>query len=88
MFMQICCTGVIGMQLLHGYNESAQIQDAVTLVATALDRLMTSGNNLTSPPASCRETTQWESGQTLFKWVFSKSMGNIMNIITFDDIVL
>lgn len=55
------------MQLLHGYNESAQIQDAVTLVATALDRLMTSGNNLTSPPASCRETTQWESGQTLFK---------------------
>lgn len=55
------------MQLLHGYNESAQIQDAVTLVATALDRLMTSGNNLTSPPASCQETTQWESGQTLFK---------------------
>ena len=55
------------MQLLHGYDESAQIEDAVTLVATALDKLVTSGKSLTPPPASCRETTQWDSGQTLFK---------------------
>lgn len=68
--------GVIGMQLLHGYNESAQIQDAVTLVATALDKLMTSGNNLTSPPASCQETTQWESGQTLFNELVNTTIIN------------
>lgn len=55
------------MQLLHGYNESAQIQDAVKLVATALDRLVTDGKTLTPPPSSCRETTEWDSGETLFK---------------------
>ena len=55
------------MQLFHGYDESAQIQDAVKLVAKALDTLVTAGMNLTAPPASCRETTQWSSGQTLFK---------------------
>lgn len=55
------------MQLYHGYDESAQIQDAAKLVATALDALVTAGRSLTPPPASCRETTQWESGQTLFK---------------------
>ena len=57
------------MELFHGYNESAQLQDAVKLVATALNTLVTAGKTLTPPPASCRETTQWDSGQTLFKWV-------------------
>ncbi|KAL9984223.1 hypothetical protein ACROYT_G006496 [Oculina patagonica] len=58
--------GVIGMQLLHGYDESAQIQDAVKLVATALDSLVTAGKTLSPPPSSCRETTRWDDGQTLF----------------------
>lgn len=56
------------MQLLRD-DESAQIQDAVKFVATALDKLVAAGKTLTPPPASCRETTQWNSGQTLFKWV-------------------
>lgn len=54
------------MKLLHD-NESAQIQDAVKFVATALDRLVAAGKTLTPPTASCQDTTQWDSGQTLFK---------------------
>ena len=61
-------TGAIGMQLLHD-NESSQIQDAVKFVAIALDRLVAAGKSLSPPTASCRETTQWGDGQTLFKWV-------------------
>ena len=60
-------TGMVGMQLPHGYDEPAQIQDAVSLVATALNTLLATGRSLTSPPASCRETAQWDSGKTLFE---------------------
>lgn len=63
-----CHTGAIGMRLLHD-NESSQVQDAVKLVATALDRLVAAGESLSPPTASCRETTQWDSGPILFKWV-------------------
>jgi len=63
-----CHSGAIGMQLLHD-NESSQIQDAVKLIATALDKLVTAGESLSPPTSSCRETTQWDSGLTLFKWV-------------------
>lgn len=68
--------GLVGMQLVHGCDESAQIQDAVKLVATALDTLVTAGKNLTHPPASCRETTQWDSGQTLFNELVSTTLTN------------
>lgn len=54
------------MKLLHD-NESAQIQDAVKFVATALDRLVAAGKTLRPPTASCQDTTQWDNGQTLFK---------------------
>lgn len=57
------------MQLPYGYDEPAQIQDAVKLVATALDTLLATGRSLTPPPASCRETVQWDSGKTLFEQV-------------------
>ena len=56
------------MQLLHD-DESSQIQDAVKFVATALDRLVVAGQSLSPPTSSCRETTQWDSGPILFKWV-------------------
>ena len=55
------------MQLSNGYNESAQIQDAVDVVAKALDALVTGNRSLTSPTSSCRETVHWDSGQILFK---------------------
>ena len=60
-------TGMVGMQLPHVYDEPAQIQDAVSLVATALGTLLATGRSLTPPPASCRETAQWDSGKTLFE---------------------
>ena len=59
--------GMVGMQLPHVYDEPAQIQDAVSLVATALGTLLATGRSLTPPPASCRETAQWDSGKTLFE---------------------
>ena len=60
-------TGMVGMQLPQGYDEPAQIQDAVSLVASALGTLLATGRSLTPPPASCRETAQWDSGKTLFE---------------------
>lgn len=68
--------GMVGMQLPHGYDEPAQIQDAVSLVATALNTLLATGRSLTPPPASCRETAQWDSGKTLFDELVNTNLTN------------
>lgn len=68
--------GAIGMQLSNGYNESAQIQDAVDLVAKALDALVTGNRSLTSPTSSCRETVHWDSGQILFNELVNTTLEN------------
>ena len=72
------------MRLSYGNNESAQVQDAVSLVAKALNRLLTANRSLTPPTSSCKETSQWDSGQILFQWVaFLHSTTNLKSLLYF-----
>jgi hypothetical protein len=55
------------MELVYGDNETAQIEDAVKVAALALEKMVTSGRSITSPPKSCNETKGWTSGLDVFK---------------------
>ncbi|KAG2455601.1 NMDZ1 protein, partial [Polypterus senegalus] len=59
-------TGVIGLQLINGKNETAHISDAVAVVAQSIHELFEK-ENITDPPRGCVGNTNiWKSGP-LFK---------------------
>ena len=59
-------TGLIGLQLINGKNESAHISDAVTVVAQSIQELFEK-ENITEPPRGCVGNTNiWKTGP-LFK---------------------
>lgn len=59
-------TGLIGLQLINGKNESAHISDAVAVVAQAIQELFEK-ENITEPPRGCVGNTNiWKTGP-LFK---------------------
>lgn len=67
-----CCfvvgtvTGLIGLQLINGKNESAHINDAVAVVAQSIQELFEK-ENITEPPRGCVGNTNiWKTGP-LFK---------------------
>lgn len=67
-----CCvcvcvgTGLLGLQLINGKNESAHIADAVAVVAQSLQELFEK-ENITEPPRGCVGNTNiWRTGP-LFK---------------------
>lgn len=68
--------GAVGMRLSYGNNESAQVQDAVSLVAKAINRLLAANRSLTPPTSSCKETSQWHSGQFLFHELVNTTLEN------------
>lgn len=64
-------TGVIGLQLINGKNESAHISDAVAVVAQAVHDLFEK-ENITDPPRGCVGNTNiWKTGP-LFKRYLGK----------------
>lgn len=59
-------TGLIGLQLINGKNESAHISDAVAVVAQSIQELFEK-ENITEPPRGCVGNTNiWKTGP-LFK---------------------
>ena len=58
--------GVLGIKLLHGDNEEAELKDAVRIAAKAFSRLNTTGR-VVPPVTSCNKTGHWESGDAVFK---------------------
>lgn len=59
-------TGLIGLQLINGKNESAHINDAVAVVAQSIQELFEK-ENITEPPRGCVGNTNiWKTGP-LFK---------------------
>lgn len=59
-------SGIIGLQLINGKNESAHISDAVGVVAQAVHELLEK-ENITDPPRGCVGNTNiWKTGP-LFK---------------------
>lgn len=59
-------SGLIGLQLMNGKNESAHIRDAVAVVAQAVHDLFEK-ENITDPPRGCVGNTNiWKTGP-LFK---------------------
>lgn len=59
-------TGLLGLQLINGKNESAHIADAVAVVAQSLQELFEK-ENITEPPRGCVGNTNiWRTGP-LFK---------------------
>uniref|UniRef100_A0A4W4E5C4 Glutamate receptor n=1 Tax=Electrophorus electricus TaxID=8005 RepID=A0A4W4E5C4_ELEEL len=64
--------GLIGLQLINGKNESAHINDAVTVVAQSVQELFEK-ENITEPPRGCVGNTNiWKTGP-LFKRVLMSS---------------
>lgn len=62
----VCGTGLLGLQLINGKNESAHIADAVAVVAQSLQELFEK-ENITEPPRGCVGNTNiWRTGP-LFK---------------------
>ena len=62
----MCGTGLLGLQLINGKNESAHIADAVAVVAQSLQELFEK-ENITEPPRGCVGNTNiWRTGP-LFK---------------------
>lgn len=59
-------SGLIGLQLINGKNESAHINDAVAVVAQSIQELFEK-ENITEPPRGCVGNTNiWKTGP-LFK---------------------
>lgn len=59
-------SGLIGLQLINGKNESAHINDAVAVVAQSIQELFEK-ENITEPPKGCVGNTNiWKTGP-LFK---------------------
>ncbi len=64
-------TGLIGLQLINGKNESAHISDAVAVVAQSIQELFEK-ENITEPPRGCVGNTNiWKTGP-LFKRSISR----------------
>lgn len=62
------CTGIIGLQLINGKNESAHISDAVGVVAQAVHELLEK-ENITDPPRGCVGNTNiWKTGPLFKRW--------------------
>jgi len=59
--------GVLGTRLQSGDDEDAHIEDAVAVISLAVSQLYQQQINLTSPPSTCDEVLQWDSGSKVLR---------------------
>lgn len=75
----VCGTGLLGLQLINGKNESAHIADAVAVVAQSLQELFEK-ENITEPPRGCVGNTNiWRTGP-----LFKRSVNSLQAMISFE----
>lgn len=72
-------SGLIGLQLINGKNESAHINDAVAVVAQSIQELFEK-ENITEPPRGCVGNTNiWKTGPLFKRLVEKKKKDNVEN---------
>ena len=70
--MHYLFTGVLGARLVSSEDEDAHIEDSVSLITLALQKLHNERANITAAPAVCDEVNRWESGVKLWRSVASR----------------
>lgn len=61
--------GVLGARLVSSEDEDAHIEDSISLIALAVQKLHNDRANITAAPSICDEVNRWESGQKLWRSV-------------------
>lgn len=67
--LQCLFAGVLGARLVSSEDEDAHIEDSISLIALALQKLHNDRWNITPAPFICDEVNRWESGVKLWRSV-------------------